>query len=1155
MRIISTLILSIFSSLYLFAQTATVTLTTEKQVIQGFGGMNLPEWVGDLTAAQRETAFGTGTGQLGMSILRIFISDNSSDWSKGVATAKAAQAKGNLIFASPWNPPSSMTELFTKSGDADAKRLKYDSYAAYAQHLIDYITYMKGQGVKIYAISIQNEPDWGSEWTWWTATEIYNFAKNNVPAIRTAHPDVKIIAAESFGYSKGMTDPILNDAAVLANIDIVGVHTYGVTYPSAYPLLKSKSEKEFWMTEVYHPNSNDNSADVWPEALEVGHHIHRCMVDAEMQAYVWWYIRRQYSPMKEDGTMSKRGACFAQFSRFVRPGFVRIDVPQNPTTDVYVSAYKKTDSVTIVLLNKSTSSKTLTISIPGTKALSWDRWITSETKNVAKGTDLYSGSSILLTLEPQSMTTLVSVNTPKLITANPENASFDLPLATDSFEFTYTTPVNCTLAKASMTGNGQTFDLVLRQTGFSNKLTFKVPVDKTLAYGDYTITVSGIASEQSLLSGTDDVVNLTYNVPESAGTIETIVDAQASWVAQQTTIQEGIPLGWKRIQGSTNIDVDANGAVNTTGSSRMKYFATGGDFAAGFYFSARGEDLCRLIYGEFDGYRVHLKPGNYKASFNSAYWDASSQTAGVTFSFFVKDLQSNTVFTKSALPSLTSLNSTAGGVVTGSKLHEITFSIPEENDYLLQWNIANGWNAVILGAVKLQTAATAAMEYKDKLAKALTAANALYTSTDTVLYRGTIRTALLSTIQSYNNFASTAPSAYTTAIETIGAASALLNSHMSKVNTYLSTLSSAKASIEKYNNTANLAALPALNGLIQTVATYDNLASYDDETVLTLANTNLTSASDKLKAQMDLLKYRINKGITLAKSLKTPVPASELVAAEAVAIDDDVVANALNVKIKEYIESNIANKTFVFKADTNVTVTNMVDSLDLTNYIKNPNFYTRTKTTLFENGTFPGWSNTSFSGLSDVSLQPLATDADPIVDSYVCMLNTQIDYFEQLISNMPAGVYDIGFKVRRASGTVTQQQLLDNIYMYVKYGATTLKQPLTMVSTRALPAAVNTWIQNVKIASGVSLTLGIKFIPVSGYEPTVFFGDPVIFMIGKNKDVTYTAVTNVTTDDQVKEVQYFTTLGQRITQPVKGLNIIKTIYANGRIETEKVLVK
>ncbi len=33
------------------------------------------------------------------------------------------------------------------------------------------------------------------------------------------------------------------------------------------------------MTEVYYPNSDNNSADRWPEALDVSHHIHNSMVE------------------------------------------------------------------------------------------------------------------------------------------------------------------------------------------------------------------------------------------------------------------------------------------------------------------------------------------------------------------------------------------------------------------------------------------------------------------------------------------------------------------------------------------------------------------------------------------------------------------------------------------------------------------------------------------------------------------------------------------------------------------------------------------------------------------------------------------------------------------------------------------------------------
>ncbi len=386
------------------ASDANINVNAERQVIRGFGGMNHPAWIGDLTGPQRETAFGNGQNQLGFSILRIYVDENRNNWHREVATAKRAIEHGALVIASPWNPPSHMVETFNRNG-ASAKRLRYNQYAAYAQHLNDFVTYMKNNGVNLYAISVQNEPDYAHEWTWWTPQEILRFMRENAGSI-----NARVIAPESFQYLKNISDPILNDSQALRNMDILGAHLYGTQISQLpYPLFKQKGGgKELWMTEVYYPNSDNNSADRWPEALGVSEHIHHSMVEGDFQAYVWWYIRRSYGPMKEDGMISKRGYNMAHFSKFVRPGFVRVDATKSPEPNVFVSAYKGNNQVVIVAINKNNAGVNQHFVMQNGTASKASRWVTSSNSNLQPGTDLnISGNQFWAHLPAQSVTTFV----------------------------------------------------------------------------------------------------------------------------------------------------------------------------------------------------------------------------------------------------------------------------------------------------------------------------------------------------------------------------------------------------------------------------------------------------------------------------------------------------------------------------------------------------------------------------------------------------------------------------------------------------------------------------------------------------------------------------------------------------------------------------
>lgn len=387
------------------ATTVSIDTRTEYQTIRGFGGINLPEWItqGDMTDAQRQKAFGNGDDELGFSILRIYVSDDKNSWQRAVPTALAAQERGATIFATPWNPPA---EIRTSGGANGRYSVPKSNYGAYAKHLNDYLKFMESKGVNVYAISVQNEPDYAQEWTYWSASDLASFiadyGKQVVEGTKT-----KLMSPESFQYRKDIYNAILNNSKAFANTDLFGTHFYGTQRSQMdFPALENCG-KDIWMTEVYVPDSSSD-ADTWPQAVDVAENMHNGLVVGNLNAYVWWYIRRSYGPMKENGNISKRGYCMAQYSKFVRPGDVRIEATEQPANKVYVSAYKSQDKVTVVAVNKGSEVSQEFSLKNGESIKNIDRYRTSANENLAltKGLE-YTGSTFWAQLPQNSVSTFV----------------------------------------------------------------------------------------------------------------------------------------------------------------------------------------------------------------------------------------------------------------------------------------------------------------------------------------------------------------------------------------------------------------------------------------------------------------------------------------------------------------------------------------------------------------------------------------------------------------------------------------------------------------------------------------------------------------------------------------------------------------------------
>lgn len=394
------------------ASDVVVDTTTTYQTIRGFGGIDHPEWTGSaLSASQRQTAYGNGENELGLTVLRVFVNPDKNQWNKAVGTAKFVSDLGYTVFASPWEPPSNIASSGGVGNLKGKLHLEEKNYGAYAQHLNDFGSYMKNQGVDLYSISVQNEPDYAEEWTAWSTDQTTNFIANYGDKITST----RLMSPESFQYGrwggsgKEYYKKILANSKAFANCDVFGTHFYGTSRSDMdFPELEACG-KEIWMTEVYVPNSEANSCNRWPEALQVGENIHNAMVVGNMSAYTWWYIRRSYGLIDENGQTTKRGWNMAQFSKWVRPGDVRVDCTEQPQSNVLVSAYKNDNKqISIVAINKNSNQVSQNFKVgSGENIIDIESYRTSQSENGKFNAVSANGSGFSANLPGNSITTFV----------------------------------------------------------------------------------------------------------------------------------------------------------------------------------------------------------------------------------------------------------------------------------------------------------------------------------------------------------------------------------------------------------------------------------------------------------------------------------------------------------------------------------------------------------------------------------------------------------------------------------------------------------------------------------------------------------------------------------------------------------------------------
>ena len=382
---------------------------------------------------------------LGLTILRVgmgpdgsFFNGNSAE----IATIAAAKAYGaTKIIGAAWSPPLS----YKDNGDVNRGGHVYpEYYEAWATTLANF-----AKSNNLYAMSPQSEPDFAScgsaepcigdyPSTVYTAEEMVAFIKVLGPKLQAA--GVKLIAPEPSQWLRLWTnrsaccsvpsnlpspDPLdgkydyghvlSKDATAWGFVDIIGTHQYYSMAAEPWPTDVPQT-KPLWMTEMA-------GMKWWPEGepsstiengLAVAGWIHDALVNGDASAWLWWWYQAQMASNEglflNDGRDTKRHYVLGQFSKFIRPNYIRVSITGDIPSGVLLSAYKGDDgTVVIVAINKGSAAESVPLSFSGGIApSSLVPWVTSASSNLASTTAVtVSNGSFTAVLSAKSVTTFV----------------------------------------------------------------------------------------------------------------------------------------------------------------------------------------------------------------------------------------------------------------------------------------------------------------------------------------------------------------------------------------------------------------------------------------------------------------------------------------------------------------------------------------------------------------------------------------------------------------------------------------------------------------------------------------------------------------------------------------------------------------------------
>jgi hypothetical protein len=360
----------------------------------------------------------------------------------------------------------------------------------------------------------------------------------------------------------------MTDSNVAAEVGIIACHNYdGANGP--VNLAKNSYGKALWETEVAQLSGEANDIT---NGVYYAKRIFLFMTVAQANAWSYWWVVPSSSEtglMTRNVSPTKRMFAVGNYSRFVRPGYYRIDVT-NTTSSTLISAYNDTNSgnFAIVAVNPTSTGVTQLFNLTNFPAVSSvTPWITSGSLSLASQPPvLVANSSFSYLLPAFSVVTFAgrdNAKTPPYLTVVSNqimdagqtllvtNMATDPNVPPQSLTFNLLNgPVDATLTPLDTTNAQFSWRAPVSQAGTTNLGSVAVTDTGTLLSGtnSYNVIVYPLSSQPTLasISTSGGQVTLVLNGPQGPDytvlTSTNIADPLSTWQVLLTTNSPVTPV-------------------------------------------------------------------------------------------------------------------------------------------------------------------------------------------------------------------------------------------------------------------------------------------------------------------------------------------------------------------------------------------------------------------------------------------------------------------------------------------------------------------------------------------------------------------------------------------------------------------------------------